>query len=234
MAVTDDGTVVADGGYVALDDGDGEFAITVTQPWRGWLGPYLLDVLFQQAAAHGLENLHAEILRNNRRMLALIEHRGYASFDQPDWTMASVTVSATGGRPSWPPEHARRRLLVEGCAGHWGQAEAARAAGWDVVTCSGPGERSVPMCPLVEGAPCPLVEGADLVVVAPPRADARVDELLAGHERSSSVQPVIAADLDEASLTHLLGAGGDLGQDEIVHGEACGAQGGADRAPNPH
>src|SRR4051794_29660209 len=62
VAVTDDGAVVADVGYSGLPDGDAELAITVTEPWRGWLGPFLLDLLCHRAAAHGIANLRANVL----------------------------------------------------------------------------------------------------------------------------------------------------------------------------
>jgi L-amino acid N-acyltransferase YncA len=196
VAVTDDGDVVADGGYTIRADGDAEFALTVAKPWRGGLGSYLLDALRSDAADHGVHNLRADILLENRPMLRLVARRGYATVDQPDWAVVNVTMSTGGGRPAWPPVHDRPRLLVEGCGGHWHAAAEAWAAGWDVVTCAGPCSRSVPVCPVLEGKPCPLVEGADLVVVAVRPTDPSRDGLLDGHLRAGSTPSV----LDESTL----------------------------------
>ena len=189
VAVAPSGDIVADGGYMLLDDGDADLGLTVAKEWRGWLGPYLLDVLARDAGEHGIRNLRADVLRENRPMLALVQHRGYAAVDQPDWSVATVTLSTGGGRPHWSPAHRRPRLLVEGCGGRWPGADAAKAAGWDVVTCAGPGSRSVRSCPVLEGEPCPLVEGADLVVLALPRSDPRHAALVEAHRRAPPCRP---------------------------------------------
>jgi RimJ/RimL family protein N-acetyltransferase len=197
VAETDGGEIVADVGYTMCTDGDGEFALTVREDWRGWLGSYLLDAVLADAAERGLQNLRADILVENRPMLALAARRGYATWDQPDWTIVDVTIATDGGRPSWPPAHARPRLLVEGCTARWHADAEAWADGWDVVTCAGPGARSVPTCPLLDGAPCPLVEGADLVLVATRPNDSSRKPLLEGHVRASSTPPV----LDESAMS---------------------------------
>jgi hypothetical protein len=178
-------------------DGDGELALTVKKPWRGWLGAYLLDALLSDAAERGVNSLRADILAENRPMLKLIERRGFATVNEPDWTVVSAIVPTNGPRPHWPPSHPRRRLLVEGSGGHWHGAAEAWRAGWDVVSCAGPGSRQVPSCPLLEGKPCPLVEGADLVVVATqPPEDTRCT-LLARHAQVGSSPRI----LDEASTS---------------------------------
>jgi RimJ/RimL family protein N-acetyltransferase len=190
VAVTDDGRIVADAGYTVGTDGDAEFAITVDEAWRGWLGSHLLDVVLCDAAEHGLHSMRAEIMSENRRMLRLAERRGYARVDDPDPSVVEVTMPTDADRPSWPARHGRRRLLVEGCGGRWhGDAEAWRG-GWTVVTCGGPDSKSVPVCPLVEGRPCPLVVGADLVVIAARSTDTTA-RLLIGHQRAGSSAPVL-------------------------------------------
>ena len=113
VAVTDDGTIVADVGFTTLPDGDAELAITVTQPWRGWLGPFLLDVLAHRAAAHGIHNLRATVLLENRKMLRLAARRGCATFSYPDNNIIELTMASGEGMPGWPPAHDRPRLLVE-------------------------------------------------------------------------------------------------------------------------
>jgi hypothetical protein len=91
-------TLVAEAGYVLLPDGNGEFALTVASGWRGWLGPYLLDVLVADAAARGIPNLQADILCENTRMLSLVSDRGYAviGHDGPD---VRVAIDAAQPRP---------------------------------------------------------------------------------------------------------------------------------------
>jgi [ribosomal protein S18]-alanine N-acetyltransferase len=197
VAVTEDGEIVADGGYTMRPDGDGEFALTVGKAWRGWLGSYLLDAVLSDAAEHGVRNLRADIMLENRPMLRLAERRGYATVDEPDWMIVNVVISTEGGRPGWPPVHDRPRLLVEGCGARWHADTEAWAAGWDVVTCAGPGARSVATCPLLDGEPCPLVEGADLVVVALRPSDPRHAAVLDGHASAGSTPPV----LDEATMS---------------------------------
>jgi RimJ/RimL family protein N-acetyltransferase len=197
VAETDSGEIVADAGYTICTDGDAEFALTVREDWRGGLGSFLLDAVLRDAAERGVHNLRADILIENRPMLKLVAHHGYATWDQPDWKIVNVTVATGGGRPSWPPVHARPRLLVEGCAAHWHADAEAWADGWDIVTCAGPGARSVPACPLLDGTPCPLVQGADLVVVAARPNDSRRALLLDGHARAGSTPPVV----DESALS---------------------------------
>jgi len=194
VAVTDGGEIVADGGYTRLPDGDAEFALTVRKDWRGWLGSFLFGRLLSDAGEHGIANLRAVVMRENRPMLRLIERHGYASIDQPDWAIVEATVSTHGGRPSWPPVHAKRRLLVESCGGRWHADIEAWHAGWDVVTCPGPGARSVGACPLVEGGRCPLVDGADAVVLSAHPNDPHHDALVAAHRETATAVPV----LDEA------------------------------------
>jgi RimJ/RimL family protein N-acetyltransferase len=190
VAVTDDGRIAADAGYTVGTDGDAEFAITVDEAWRGWLGSHLLDVVLHDAAEHGLHSMRAEVMSENRRMLRLAERHGYARVDAPDPSVVEVTMPTDAERPSWPARHGRRRLLVEGCGGRWhGDAEAWRE-GWTVVTCGGPDAKSVPVCPLAEGRPCPLVEGADLVVIAA-RSTATTAQLLVGHQHAGSSAPVL-------------------------------------------
>ena len=206
VAVTDEGEVVADAGYDLLPDGDAEFALTVAKAWRGWLGPFLLDLLVQHASRQGIRNLRGSILRENRTMLSLVRRRGYASVDDNDYTVQGVTISTAGGRPSWPPLHEQPRLLVEGCGGRWRGYEDARAAGWDIITCAGPGAASVPVCPLLEGGVCPLVEGADLVVLALPPSDPRSAALEDAHRLRSTRLPVPTAELSDEELSARLHA----------------------------
>jgi RimJ/RimL family protein N-acetyltransferase len=94
--------LVAEAGYVLLPDGNGEFALTVAAAWRGWLGPYLLDALVAAAAARGVPNLQADILSDNTRMLALAEHRGYATLER-EFGQLRIAVDAARPRPQPRP-----------------------------------------------------------------------------------------------------------------------------------
>ncbi len=155
--------VVAEAGYALLDDGDGELAITVDPEWRGWLAGWLLDVLAAQAAEHGVANLHADVLVENRPMLALLRHRGYAAADHPDWSTVRLVIATTGHTPGWPPAHTGHRLLATAPGARWSGEAAAKEAGFDVMTCAGPDglDRS---CPVLQGEACPLLDGVDAVV----------------------------------------------------------------------
>ncbi len=164
-SVPDDG-IVGEAGYVMLPNGNAELAVTITKAWRGWLGHYVLDALIEAAAAHGIPNLEAEILRENQPMLALVQARGYAARSE-DRGSVRVVIGTHGPTPTWPERHDRPRVLVEARGGTWRAGAEAQAAGLDVMVCPGPirgsGRSS---CPVLEGKPCPLAETADVVVFA--------------------------------------------------------------------
>jgi hypothetical protein len=162
----DDGEedLVGEAFYGLLPNGDGELSLTVDDTWRGWLGPYLLDALIEQAAQHGVPNLEGDILLTNRPMLALARARGCGWLPPADWSMQRVIIGTDGSTAVWPEPHDGRRVLVEG-AGLWPDQERLGADA-ELIACPGPLHRKLP-CPVLEGRPCPLVEGADLVVVHP-------------------------------------------------------------------
>lgn len=179
-----DGELVAEAGYVPLPDGDGELAVTVAAPWRGWLGPYLVDAVLEEAARRGVPDLEADVLVANGPMLAVLRRRGAVVMEHPDWSVVRLLVG-TGAAPTWPPAGGDApRVLVEGAVGALQRSEAARDGRVRVLTCRGPrpaGDRSGPACPALEGRPCPLAAGADLVVTAPGDDDARWAALAAAH-----------------------------------------------------
>ena len=186
--------VVGEAGYAPLPDGAGEFAVTVAHDWRGWLGPYLLDQLCGRARAAGLRVLEAEILTENRPMRAVVDRRGDAVLDRPDWTIVRVAVAtdeeAHAAMPVWPPNEQRHRVLVEAPGGRWrGDAEL-RKAGVAVATCAGPGHAGH-ACPALEGRPCPLAQGATLIVCALPPGDERTEALVAAHRRLAPGVPLL-------------------------------------------
>jgi hypothetical protein len=211
-------SIIAEASYSPLPNGDAELGITVESKMRGWIGPYLLDVLVEEGRANDVPNLEAEVLVSNPRMLALLESRGSAVLDR-EYCPATVRVCiGTAGRtPVWPKSDGESRLLIESPGGQWRAMEAARDAGFRVVACGGPGRRWS-RCPLLRGSPCPLAAGADLIVDAVPGDEGR--SLLEAHLRSHPVVPVcidirqmgeevagvpsIEADCDQPSVVALL------------------------------
>lgn len=186
VAVVDDGEpgvqLVGEAGYSILPNGDGDFGITVGPGWRGWLGPYLLNALFEEAAARGVPNLESTVLFENRAMLRLARSRGYATVAEDDVAAVHVILSTTGRTPGWPPLDHRPRVLVEVPGLRWRPAVEARRAGLEVIICRGPGPSPGPTtCPVLRGERCPLADGADAIVVALPASDPRTQQLLASH-----------------------------------------------------
>ena len=155
---------IAEAGFAALADGDAELGITVAPDYRGWIGPWLLDVLLTHAAKAGFENLQALVKTSNRPMLTIIKHRGCARFDTSEWGTTRVTMSTHGHTPSWPPESTRPRVLVESPWARPNAAKRLREQHGTTLICGGFNKRSS-HCPLHEGQPCPLVAGADAVVI---------------------------------------------------------------------
>jgi hypothetical protein len=192
VAVVDDGmptsVLVAEAGYVRLPDGNGELAITVAEDHRGWLGPFLFDVLIEEAAARGVPNLEADVLTENRAMIALARHRGYVTDGDPDFSVVHLVIGTSGAGPVWGGPSGRR-LLVEKPGGRWAMRRDAVRAGFRVMACGYRGDR----CPALRGDPCPLAGEADAIVVAFPRGDVRGEALLKAHERLHGSVPVIVA-----------------------------------------
>ena len=182
--------IVAEAEYAVLEDGDGELAITVDRSWRGWIAPYLLDALVELAAERGVRNLRAEVLVQNRPMLALVRARGHAAADTGDPSLVEAVIGTTAAGPSWPPVRRRPRVLVEVPGAHWRLAGGLRDAGVDILGCSGPARRAGG-CPLLRGERCPLVEGADVVVHALGADDPRSLELVDAHGRAGTRHLVV-------------------------------------------
>jgi len=179
-AFVDDGDetiLVGEAGYALLASGDGELGMAVGPAYRGWLGPWLLDVLMRHAADRGVPNMQALVLIENSAMLSLAERRGYAVLDHPEWGTVRLTMSTAGSVPSWPALHARPRVLVEADLSRRSTEEALRGAGFDVAICGGPC-RQAGRCPVLAGEPCPLVEGADAILVDLPPDDPRTAALI--------------------------------------------------------
>jgi len=183
-----EGQLVAEASCEPLADGNGELGITVAGGARGWLGPYLLDALVEEAAARGVPGIEADVLVMNRRMLSLLRSRGFAVLEHSDQPAIVRVVIATSGRsPAWPGPHDRPRLLLEVPGGRSSMLETARQAGFQVLACPGPSGRWS-RCPALRGEPCPLVTGADLVVDTLPDDPDR--SLIEAHRRLHPSVPV--------------------------------------------
>jgi len=185
-----DGTsrIVGEASCEPLPDGDGELGITVAEDARGWLGPYLLDAVVEEAAGRGIANLEADVLVMNPRMLSVLRNRGYVVMDRSEQpAIIRVAIGTASRIPSWPGTHDRPRLLLEMSGGRWHAEAEARAAGFQVLACPGPAG-GWSRCPALCGEPCPLAAAADLVVDAVPDELGR--SLLEAHRRVHPSVPV--------------------------------------------
>ena len=179
-----------------LKNGNGEIAIVVDARWRGWLGPYLVELACREARRAGMPNLEAEVLTCNRPMRAVTRSRGEAFLPSSDWQEVRVVFSTDGVAPSWLPGD-RPRILIEQRGVAFDAVSGLQAAGFDVIACAGR-TAGRPACPVLSGGICPLAAGADGIVVAMPASPER-DELVAAH-RSGSV-PVVVIEPGRTPIT---------------------------------
>ena len=182
--------VVAEAGYAMRSDGDGDLAITVATGWRGWLGPYLLDVLVRHAAAAGVASLQADVLLENGPMLSLLRRRDPVALGHDDG-MVHLSVGTGATTASWPPDDDRPRVLVEVAGRRWAGERAAERAGVATVMCSGPAGRKRHGCPVLEGGHCPLADDADAIIVLLDPDDERTTTLVDAHRRAVPGRPVL-------------------------------------------
>jgi len=182
-------SVAGEAGYVLRRDGDGDLAVAVAASWRGWLGPVLLDVLSERAAASGVSNLHADVLLENGPMLAVLRRHDPATLGH-DRGVVHLSIG-TGGRPaSWPPDDERPRVLVGIAGRRWSGEAAAERAGVAVAMCAGPDGRRGG-CPVLAGGTCPLADGADAILVLFDPEDERSRRLADAHRRNDPTRPVL-------------------------------------------
>jgi hypothetical protein len=186
-------SIVAEAGYSRLPNGNGDFAIVVERSWRGWLGPHLVARLLEVAASKGVPNLEADVLTTNGPMLSILRHRGAVVVEHDGWSSVRLRVGSGGETATWSGADVARRVLVETPGGRWPGEDAARAAGLEVLTCSGPD--ALRKCPALKGRNCPLVSGADAVVVRSRPGDSRWDELIAAHRAQHPDLAVVLEDL---------------------------------------
>jgi ribosomal protein S18 acetylase RimI-like enzyme len=189
-AAPDGERVVADAGFAPVAEDVAEFAMTVAPDRRGWLGPYLLDLLVEAARERGISVLSAEVLAANAGMLALLWSRGCALRPSRDPSVVEVLIGTAGTTPSWPADDPHPRVLIEGPVSAWPGSQLAHQGGHAVLACPGPTAGRSHRCPLLDGRSCPLVEGADALLVALGPTAVGCDELLAAHARRGDGPPV--------------------------------------------
>ncbi len=186
--------VAGEAGYAIRDDGDGDLAVTVAPNWRGWLGPYLLDVLVRHAGASGLANLQADVLLENGPMLSLLSRRGPVALGH-DSGVVRLSIGTSGPVPTWPPADPRPRVLVEVAGRRWSGEQAAESAGFATAMCAGPaareGRSGDHACPVLHGGRCPLADEADAIVVLLDPDDERGAALIRAHREQSPGTPVL-------------------------------------------
>jgi hypothetical protein len=186
--------VAGEAGYAIRRDGDGDLAVTVAPDWRGWLGPYLLDILVRHAGAAGVANLQAEVLLENGPMLALLSRRHPVAMGH-DNGMVRLSIGTTGPVPSWPPGDHRPHVLVEVAGRRWAGERAAEAAGLITAMCAGPSARGEHGCPVLDGGRCPLADDADAIIVLLDPQDERSAQLVQAHRDRSPGTPVLVRHL---------------------------------------
>jgi hypothetical protein len=182
--------IEGEAGYARRSDGDGDLALTVSPSWRGWLGPYLLDVLVRHAGDVGLGNLQADILLENGPMLSLLRRRDPVAMAHDDGVVR-LSIGTTGPVPTWPPDDRRPRVLVEVAGRRWSGERAAEEAGLATAMCAGPDARSEHGCPVLDGGRCPLADAADAIVVLLDPDDERSERLIRAHREQSPGTPVL-------------------------------------------
>lgn len=186
-------TVAGEAGYAMRQDGDGDLAVTVAPPWRGWLGPYLLDVLLERAAAEGVGNLQADVMLENGPMLSLLRRRDPAAMDHDDGVVR-LSVGTSGTTPTWPPGDDRPRVLVEIAGRRWSGEASAADSGLATAVCAGPDGRVRHGCPVLEGGRCPLADGADAIVMLLDPEDKRSQRLVDAHRQHAPGRPMLIRD----------------------------------------
>src|SRR5262249_23696859 len=112
---------------------------------------------------------------------------------QWDWSEMRLLIGAGSETPTWPEPHDTPRILVEGNAPRWRDAETAQTARVQVLTCPGPAARRTP-CPALAARRCPLAAQADAIVVSHESPDAVVAGLVDAHRQLHPGVPLAIED----------------------------------------
>lgn len=87
--------VIADAGYIPTGPDIAELAMTIDPHRRGWLGPYLLELVVERAHANGIAQLTADVLTTNAPMLALLRARGCTLLKSDDPAVVRLMIGTT-------------------------------------------------------------------------------------------------------------------------------------------
>ena len=184
LVVVEGDDIIAEAG-VALDSrGDGELAVAIDSRWRGWLGPFLVDLVLGAAGDLGITAVVVDTLARNSAMLALVRARGGVIEPTPDPTCVRAVLGTHRRLPEWPRRSHRPHVLVEGSRYRREDLFDQVRAGATVLVCGGPEARGAPGCPLLAGEMCPLAEDADVVILAFDPDDDTATRLAEIHRRA--------------------------------------------------
>lgn len=210
--------VAGEAGYALRSDGDGDLAVMVAPEWRGWLGSYLVDVLVRHAASNGIDNLQADVLLENRPMLAILHHRDAVDLEHSRGAVR-LTIGTAGYLPSWPPNAEGHKVLVAAPGGRWSSADAAVKAGCVTAVCSGPNRRHHGGCPVLEGGRCPLADNADAIVILLDPDDEQTQQLVALHRKNRPGVPIFVTQraIESAALPADCNELSASGTDTVAH-----------------
>jgi hypothetical protein len=210
--------VAGEAGYALRSDGDGDLAVAVAPKWRGWLGSYLVDVLARHAASHGIASLQADVLLENRPMLAILHHRGAVDLEH-SLGVVRLTIGTAGYLPSWPPKAEGDKVLVAASGGRWSGADAAEKAGCVTAVCSGPSRRPRGGCPVLERGRCPLADNADAIVILLDPDDEQTQQLVALHRKNRPGVPIFVTQraIESAALPTDCNEISASGTDTVAH-----------------
>ncbi len=181
----DPGQLAAEARFVPAGAGVAELALAVLDGYQGTgLGHLLLGELAGRAGEAGFTRLQAIVSLANGPMLHLLEPYGWVLAAPTDLSVASLEISAAGGRPAWPADTPGQRVLVEQRSWFDGDRVAAlRSAGNVVRVCLGPHGSTGRGCPLVSSGSCRLAEEADVIVPLLPGEDADCAAVLDAHQQ---------------------------------------------------
>ena len=88
--------IIAGGRYIVIEPGKGEVAFIVIDQYQGQgIGAALLRHLAAIASGHGINELVAEVLAENRSMLKVFEKSGFAMVTKRDGQVVHVTLGVS-------------------------------------------------------------------------------------------------------------------------------------------
>jgi RimJ/RimL family protein N-acetyltransferase len=190
VAVTDDGTVVADARCAREGRSVADLGIIVSDDYQGFgLGKIMLDGLMAAAATAGITTIAAQVGGYNVPMRRLLSEHHFVIVDRDGSSMVEAVCRTDGSVPDWGADTNRRpRILIEDRGGWFGSLPERylRDAGFAVAVC--PGSPADGSCDLLASGTCRLAEGADAIICSASDEESR--EVLAAHEAAPDSTPL--------------------------------------------